>query len=87
MGSHLVGCHLTDDDRAKGRVKGNRIQAKDAVAAYAHLCPTIARLHGEGISLRAIADRLNSEGHRTRNGALWSSCQVHRVLLRLSQVN
>ena len=39
---------------------------------------------GDGIAtLQGIADRLNCDGHRTREGATWSPTGVQRVLRRL----
>lgn len=35
-----------------------------------------------GLTLRAIADRLNSEGFKTKEGSLWTSTQVSRALSR-----
>ena len=34
----------------------------------------------EGLSLRAIAAKLNAEGHTTRRGRPWNPVQVARVL-------
>ncbi len=42
----------------------------------------MVELRGAGLSLRAIADRLNDEGHTTRRGAAWNPMQVKRVLER-----
>jgi hypothetical protein len=42
----------------------------------------MAELRAEGLSLRAIAARLNAEGHTTRRGKLWNQVQVARVLAR-----
>ncbi len=42
----------------------------------------MAALRAEGLSLRAIADRLNADGHTTRRGAAWNPMQVARVLDR-----
>ena len=42
----------------------------------------IRELHEEGLSLREIADRLNSMGHVTRRGKAWNPVQVSRVLSR-----
>jgi len=36
----------------------------------------------KGMTLQAIADRLNSEGVTTKDGGQWSPAQVHRVLNR-----
>jgi len=41
-----------------------------------------ATLRAEGLSLAAIAERLNTEGEVTRRGSAWSATQVKRVLAR-----
>jgi DNA invertase Pin-like site-specific DNA recombinase len=82
LGSHLVGCHLTDAQRAKGRAAANARQAREAAEVYADLVPEMARLRAEHYTTSMIARKLNDAGHRTRNGALWTSVQVGRALDR-----
>ena len=82
LGSALVGSRLTAESRARGSMEGNIAQSKQAVAEYADLLPIIVTLRSEGLSLQAVADRLNSEGHTTRTGASWSPVQVKRVIDR-----
>lgn len=82
LGSHLVGCRLTAEGRARGRERGNRRQAREAAEVYADLLPEVGRWRAEGLSLRAIAVRLNAAGHRTRTGAAWGPVQVRRTLDR-----
>ena len=53
-----------------------------AKEAYADLAPTIATMRAEGLSLRQIAARLNTEGHTTRRGKKWNQVQVRRVLAK-----
>jgi hypothetical protein len=48
--------------------------------AYADLAPIVAELRAEGLSLRAIADRLNAEGYTTRHGKPGNPVQGARVL-------
>jgi lambda repressor-like predicted transcriptional regulator len=50
--------------------------------AYADLAPIVAELRAKGLSLRAIADRLNRDGHTTRRGKPWNATQIARVLAR-----
>jgi DNA invertase Pin-like site-specific DNA recombinase len=83
LGSHLVGCHLTAAHRAEGRAKGNAKQARESLEVYDDLVPTIRALKADGLSLRAIAGRLNGDGHCTRTGKPWGQVQVMRVLDRL----
>jgi len=42
----------------------------------------VFELSAQGLSLRAIARRLNDEGHTTAQGATWQAMQVKRVLDR-----
>jgi DNA-binding CsgD family transcriptional regulator len=45
--------------------------------------PNLTKWKGEGMSLQAIADRLNAEGHTTRTGKPWNKVQVMRLLGRV----
>jgi len=76
------GRRLTADDAARGRERARAVRRANARAAVADLAPLMAELRAEGLSLRAIADRLNDEGHTTRRGAAWNPMQVKRVLER-----
>ena len=82
LGSHLVGCRLTAEGRARGRARGNRRQARDAAEVYEDLLPGMRRWRAEGLSLRAVAGRLNGDGHATRTGKPWGPVQVKRALDR-----
>lgn len=53
-----------------------------ATEAYADLCPSMIDMRANGMTLAAIAERLNSEGHTTRRGKPWNPVQVSRVLER-----
>ena len=47
--------------------------------------PILAPMHAqraEGLSLQAIADKLNAEGHTTRRGRPWNPMQVKCILDR-----
>jgi DNA-binding LacI/PurR family transcriptional regulator len=48
---------------------------------------TILEWRAQGMTLRAIADRLNSEGITTRRGFVWRTTQVKRVLDRAGSAN
>ena len=67
----------------KGRERSQAVRQANARAAVADLAPMVAQLRAEGLSLRAIADRLNADGHTTRRGAAWNPVQVARVLDRV----
>jgi len=83
LGAALVGSHLTDADRAKGRAKGNAKQSRVAVEMYEDLAPDMLAWRADGLSQQAIADKLNARGDRTRTGAEWSQVQVMRTLKRI----
>jgi len=53
---------------------------KAAREAYGDLRPIVADLRQKGLSLRAIANELNCQGHTTRHGRPWNPMQVCRVL-------
>ncbi len=77
------GRRLTPEDGVRGREKAGEVRRANARAAVADLAPLMAELRAEGLSLRAIAARLNDEGHTTRWGAAWNPMQVARVLERV----
>ena len=66
---------------------GERLAERHKAAATefaAKLREPIQRAFAEGLStLQGIADRLNCEGHLTREGATWSPTGVRRVMHRL----
>jgi hypothetical protein len=73
------------DDHLVQRMGGAasaRIRRREAVAAYRTVLPLIRKLRGRGLSLGAIAARLNQLGHTTRTGTAWSPMTVWRVLAR-----
>jgi DNA invertase Pin-like site-specific DNA recombinase len=83
LGGELPQCrNLTPEATAKGRERSREARVKAATEAYADLSPTVADLREKGLSLRAIADNLNKQGHTTRRGRPWNPVQVARVLER-----
>lgn len=84
LGGALPQCrNLTQEARQQGaKAAGVAIKAK-AAEAYADLAPTIAELRGDGLTLVAIAEELNQQGHTTRKGKSWNHVQVGRVLKRM----
>jgi DNA invertase Pin-like site-specific DNA recombinase len=76
------GRRLTREDGVKGREKAREVRKANAAAAYADLAPMMAELRAEGLALRAIANRLNQDGHTTRRGRPWTATQIARVLAR-----
>ena len=67
---------------AKARVAAAAVRTERAAQAYADLTPAMQEWRAAGLSLAAIAERLNTEGHTTRRGKLWNPVQVARVLER-----
>jgi DNA invertase Pin-like site-specific DNA recombinase len=57
-------------------------QAK-AAAKLADVAEDLRRLSGEGLTLSAIAQRLNNEHIHTSRGCAWTATAVRRALLRL----
>lgn len=60
-------------------IKAKKLAAKEA---YADLLPAMVKDRADGLTLQAIAERLNGAGHTTRHGAKWNPMQVKRVLER-----
>jgi len=68
--------NLTNDARRKGAATN---KAK-ATAENAAIMPAIVAARAEGLSLSAIAARLNAEGYTTRRGCEWNPVRVSQVL-------
>jgi DNA invertase Pin-like site-specific DNA recombinase len=68
-----------------GAAVSAKVRAKNAVEAYSHLLPTMQQWRAEGLSLQAIADKLNEQGHTTRRGKMWNLVQVKRVIERAAE--
>ena len=72
--------NLTDAARLKAQ-ESNRnaaVTANRQAAGYAET------LKAQGLSLAAVAARLNGDGFRTRTGSLWQPMQVKRMLDRIA---
>jgi DNA invertase Pin-like site-specific DNA recombinase len=83
LGAALPQCrNLTDEARRKGAQRAGIAVAQAAAEAYADLAPTMRQWRAEGLTLDAIAGKLNAEGHTTRRGKPWNPVQVARVLQR-----
>jgi DNA invertase Pin-like site-specific DNA recombinase len=79
-GTKLGTNNLTRAGTLRGAAAGVvAIRAKKD-AAYADLMPSLREMASSGLSLRAIAARLNADGHSTRTGRDWNAMQVSRVL-------
>jgi DNA invertase Pin-like site-specific DNA recombinase len=66
----------------KARTIAAKVNRQNAAEAYVDLLPSITSLRMEGLSLRAIAAQLNTQGHATRRGKAWNAMQVRAVLNR-----
>ena len=76
------------------RRKGSRVGLPKAVAAasearrqratdaYGFLLPSLQAWRSEGLSLQAIADRLNQQGQVTSTGGPFSATAVYRAMQR-----
>jgi DNA invertase Pin-like site-specific DNA recombinase len=83
LGAQLPQCqNLTDEARQRGAQKAGEVLAKAASEAYRDLADEMASKRELGLSLQAIADYLNDQGHTTRRGRPWNPTQVARVLAR-----
>jgi DNA invertase Pin-like site-specific DNA recombinase len=83
LGAELPQCrNLTEEARVKGAHRAGLAVAKAAAEAYGDLAPILAELRARGLSLQAIAEELNKQGHTTRRGKPWNPVQVARVLER-----
>ena len=75
-----------EHQRQSGLRKAQKAAAKAHSDAfndeYADLFPIVAELRDNGLSLQAIADELNEQGHTTRRGKPWNRMQVSRLLNR-----
>jgi DNA invertase Pin-like site-specific DNA recombinase len=66
----------------EARLRGAGRTAERASLYYADVLPMVHKLRKQGLSLRAIAQQLNTDGHVVRSGRHWSPVQVRRVLQR-----
>ena len=84
LGASLPQCRkLTPEARAKGVTRSAASRRAAAIAALEDIAPRmLAMWKDEKLSLRAIANRLNEEGHETRKQKPWSPMAVKRVLDR-----
>jgi DNA invertase Pin-like site-specific DNA recombinase len=92
LGSDRPG-HWGNPKRVKARLAGIRraaniagkLRTERARTAYAHVEPILAKLRGEGLSLRGMAGRLNERGLTTKKGKAWGPVQIGRVITRMEE--
>lgn len=75
---------LTPEVALRGSQVACRASRLRAAKEYEVESAIAASMRAAGSSLSAIAERLNSEGRRTIEGALFSKVQIHRMLMRLA---
>ena len=66
----------------EGREAGHETMRTAAKEAYKLTYGYLEMLRGNGLTFAAIADKLNSEGHATRNGKQFSPMTIKRILDR-----
>ena len=66
----------------KARSLAAKVRSQRAREAYCDLRPSMQEMRAKPMTLQAIADALNAEGHTTRRGKSWNPVQVARVLER-----
>lgn len=67
----------------KGAMVAGSVHRKAAIDAYSDLQPFVKEQRANGQTLQQIADKLNSQGHTTRQGKVWSPVQISRLLARI----
>jgi DNA invertase Pin-like site-specific DNA recombinase len=72
--------NLTAESTARGRAAGQAANRAKAIAGSADVLPTIVALREQGLSLRAVAERLDVE--YPREAGSWQAVQVKRILDR-----
>jgi DNA invertase Pin-like site-specific DNA recombinase len=83
MGSARPDSHkLSGGANPKAAERAGEVSKANADAAYLDIADMVAQLREEGLSLAAIAQRLNDDGFTTRTGKAWNKVQVGRVLKR-----
>lgn len=83
LGSRDPRCRsLSPAAWAKGQAAGTKAVKEMAREAYRDLVPLMQKLREEGLSLKAVAQQLNIQGHTTRGDKPWNAVQVKRVLDR-----
>jgi DNA invertase Pin-like site-specific DNA recombinase len=85
LGSHRPGHwegreHLRQAGMRKAIRAAALVNRTTRIGIYSDLVPLIKDLRNQGITLQAIAAKLNELGHATRKGKAWSHVQVLRLL-------
>src|SRR5262245_30468602 len=78
--SRPEGRNLTAAARARGQRRAGEVAREAAKQAYEDILPLMRDWRSEGLTLDAIAAKLNEQGHCTRRNRPWSPSLVHSVL-------
>ena len=85
LGASLPQCrNLTAEGRAKGLARSAKVRRQKSIDGYSDIAEYMQQLRGQLLTLAAIADHLNDDGHTTRRGKPWNPTQVKRVLDRIA---
>ena len=71
-----------DNLTERGRELGREAMREKAVERYKLVTGYIETLRGNGLTFRAIAEKLNAEGHKTAQGKTFKAMTVKRILDR-----
>lgn len=72
---------INDHDRFNVGHTGGAVARWEDKKEYGYsTLSTLGTLRSQGLSLRAIANKMNTEGEKTLSGAQWSAMAVRRVL-------
>jgi DNA invertase Pin-like site-specific DNA recombinase len=84
LGASLPQCrNLTPEGRVKGLERSAKVRKARAIDAYSDLAEYMQELRAQGLTLLAVANKLDEQGHTTRLGKPWNPVQVKRVLDRI----
>lgn len=71
--------NFSSEGRAKGATVSAQVRSAKAEKFSAMVAPMANEYRKDGMSFKAIADKLNAEGLKTRRGGDWSAVTVSRI--------
>jgi len=89
-----IGVRMSEALRAKKAAGGtvgnvanlrphNAVRAADAASFASRMAPTLTGFRAEGLTQRAMVERLDAVGSKTAQGGRWGLVQLQRVLARI----
>jgi DNA invertase Pin-like site-specific DNA recombinase len=72
--------HLRQEGQRKATKAAAIANRENRIGIYSDIVPMIKELRNQGVTLQAIAAKLNELGHATRRGKPWNHVQVMRLL-------